>query len=436
MKLVIENTNILTMADADGCSTVKGSIGIEEDKIVFVGQVPEAFIKDADKVIDGTDTISMPGLVNAHTHMPMSILRNFANDLELMDWLNTAIFPAEDRMDEECGYYGALLSAAELIHSGCTSFEEQYMFAESIAKAAADAGIRGNISRGIVGEGRDDEGCVKRVQENVRLYENWHGKAEGRIRVDFGPHAPYTCKDGALELVAETVKSLPEAGIHIHLCETEFEVNSSLDEFGVTPVKRLENLGLLEAGRVVAAHGVHLTEEDIEILKKYNVTIVHNPSSNLKLASGFAPVAKLIAKGINVALGTDGSSSNNNVNMIEEMHIAGILAKAVAKDAKALPAYEVLKMATINGAKALGIDSLTGTLEAGKKADIAVLDMKAAHWYPKNDLVAALAYSAQGSDVRDVICNGRLLMEDRKILTFDEEAVKQKVQELAAHVVG
>ncbi len=431
MKIKIMNANILRMVEKEG--VIAGDLAIDGEEIAFVGDVPETF--RADKIIDGTNTLLVPGFINAHTHTPMSILRNYANDLELMEWLNTAIFPAEDRMDDECAYYGALLSMIEMIRSGCTAFEEQYMFVESIARATFESGMRGNIARGLVGDG-EDEGSLKRLQENTALYQKWHGAGNGRIHVDFGPHAPYTCQDGILKKIMEAVDEAPGAGIHIHLCETETEVQGSIEQYGMTPVERLEKLGLFRDRRIVAAHGVHLSEDDITILKKYEVNIVHNPSSNLKLASGFAPVSKLLKAGINVALGTDGSSSNNNVNMVEELHIAGILAKAVAQDAKALPAYEIIKMATVNGAKALGIDEITGTLEAGKKADITVIDMGAAHWYPQTDLMAAVAYSMQSSDVRDVICNGKILMENRKLMTIDEQDVINKVQELSQKVLN
>jgi len=431
MKIKIINANILRMVQDEGVIT--GDLAISGEDIAFIGKVPDDFV--ADKTIDGSNTLVIPGLINAHTHTPMSILRNFANDLELMDWLTTAIFPAEDRMDEECGYYGALLSIIELIRSGCTAFEEQYMFVDSIAKAVYESGIRANIARGLVGDG-EDEGSLQRLQENVDLYHKWHKKGKGRIHVDFGPHAPYTCQDGILKKVIEAVESLPDSGIHIHLCETQTEVKDSIEQYGMTPIERMEKLGLFDKKRVVAAHGVHLTDKDISIIKKHHVNIVHNPSSNLKLASGFAPVAKLISEGINVALGTDGSSSNNNVNMIEELHVAGILAKAVAQDAKALPAYEIIKMATINGAKALGLEEQTGSLEVGKKADIAIIDMSGAHWYPQTDLIAAVAYSMQGSDVRDVICNGKLLMEDRKLLTISEKDVIDKIQKLSKKVLN
>ncbi|MEA4988204.1 MAG: amidohydrolase [Anaerovorax sp.] len=432
MKIKIEHANILRMVQENE-GVITGDLAIDGEDIAFIGEVPNCFV--ADKTIDGSNTLVIPGLINAHTHTPMSIFRNYANDLELMDWLNTAIFPAEDRMDEECGYYGALLSMIELIQSGCTAFEEQYMFVDSIAKAALESGMRANIARGLVGDGKE-EGSLQRLQENIDFHHKWHGKGSGRIRVDFGPHAPYTCQDGILKKVVDAVDALPDSGIHIHLCETQTEVEGSIEQYGMTPIERMERIGLFGQRRVIAAHGVHLTENDISILKKYNVHIVHNPSSNLKLASGFAPVAKLMNAGVNVALGTDGSSSNNNVNMVEELHIAGILAKAVAKDAKALPAYDIIKMATINGAKALGIDDQVGTIEVGKKADLAIIDMSGAHWYPQTDLIAAVAYSMQGSDVRDVICNGRLLMENRKLLTISEKSVICKVQKLSEKVLN
>ncbi len=434
MKLLIKGVKMLRMTGAAE-GVVEGSIGIDGKEIAFAGQIPRGFEEAAERVIDGRGLLAMPGMVNAHTHTPMSLLRNYGNDLDLMDWLNQKIFPAEDRMDEEGAYYGALLSIVEMIRSGCTAFEDQYMFEEQIVKAAIDSGVRANVSKGLVGDGAE-EGSIARLERNKWLYDNYHGAAEGRIQVDFGPHAPYTCGDGLFLKTVEAAMERPGAGLHVHLCETGGEVENSLRDYGMTPVARLEKLGVFDVPRVLAAHCVHVTQEDMDILKQHDVSVVHNPSSNLKLASGFAPVGRLLERGINVALGTDGSSSNNNQNLCEELHIAAILAKAVAEDAKVLPAYQAVEMAVNGGARALGIDRLAGSIEAGKRADLALIDITGANWAPHTDLLAAIPYSMSGSDVRTVLCDGRILMEDGTLTTIDEERVIAEVQARAGKVTG
>lgn len=431
MKTIIQNVQMLRMADREE-GVIRGDIAIDGENIVGASKAPDGF--RAEKVIDGRGCLAIPGLVNGHIHAAMSVLRNYGNDLALMDWLHTKIFPAEEKLDGEWAYWGSMLSIVESIRSGCTAFADMYFFMDDTARAVKESGIRASLSRAAVGDGFD-EGSMVRLRESAALHEQWHNAAEGRISVDMAAHAPYTCSDALFEKVMAMAQE-KNTGIHVHLHETAFEVESSLKEYGVRPIKRLERLGFFENTRIMAAHCVHLNDEDIDILAKHKVNIMHNPSSNLKLASGFAPVAKCAARGINVCIGTDGSSSNNNVNMCEEMHIAAILAKAVAEDPKAVSAYEAVEMATRNGAKTLGIEGLTGSIEEGKKADIAIIDMDKPHWYPLGNLVSAAAYSMSGSDVKTVLCNGKILMEDYELTTINEKEVMAKVQEIAGKVLG
>lgn len=431
MKILIKDVMLLCMTGREE-GVIKGDIAIDGEDIVKVGKADTGF--RADKVIDGSSCLAVPGFVNGHTHAAMSVLRNYGDDLALMEWLNTKIFPAEEKIDSEWAYWGSMLSIIESIRSGCTAFADMYFFMEDTARAVKESGIRANLSRGVVGNGTD-EGSLVRLRESAELYDRWNGAAEGRIQVDIAPHAPYTCSDAMFEKLI-TLAADKNTGLHVHLHETAFEVESSIKEYGVRPAKRLERLGLFGNKRVMAAHCVHLNDEDMELLAKYKVNIMHNPSSNLKLASGFAPVAGCAANGLNVCIGTDGASSNNNVNMCEELHIAAILAKAVSEDPKAVSAYEAVQMATLNGAKTLGIDHLTGTIETGKKADIAVIDMDKPHWIPRGNLISAVAYSMNSSDVKTVLCNGKILMENYELTSIDEKEVMARVQEIAERVLG
>jgi 5-methylthioadenosine/S-adenosylhomocysteine deaminase len=411
MKLLIEKAFVLTMTDAE---TGIRQIGIEDDTILFIGPPPEDF--SPDKVIDGTDCLVMPGLVNAHTHSAMSLLRNYADDIPFWEWLTKKVWPIEERMSADDVYWGSMLSIAEMIRSGITSFADMYFQSEATARAAADSGIRCSIAKGLVGTSDEDN---KRFSDTRRLVSDWHQTHDGRITVMAGPHAPYTCDDifigKVLDLCAEL--NLP---VHIHLSESKNEVNESIEKYGHSPIQHMNTLGVFNH-HTLAAHCVHLMPDDYAILQANNVHVVHNPASNLKLGNGIAPLSKMLQAGIGVSIGTDGSSSNNNLNLFEEMNLASLLAKGISEDPSVVPAYDVLRMGTINGAKALNIDSSVGTLEAGKKADLILIDLNKPHFYPRYNLVSSLIYSAQASDVKTVIINGRIVMEDRVFTTIDTE---------------
>lgn len=427
MRILIQDTAILRMVDqAEGI--LYGDIAIEDDKIVAIGTAPEGFTPEY--VIDGKKQLAMPGLINAHTHMAMSLMRNYADDLPLMTWLSEKIWPIEAGLTPDDVYLGTMLSIAEMIRSGSTTFNDMYFEMEEVAKAVEISGVRANLSRGMIGN--DTEGLEK-LENSRAFHEAWNGKADGRIVVDIAPHAPYTCSDGFIKKAVELSKAL-KTQIHIHLSESLFEVNESLEKYGVTPIKKMEDLGVFEV-KTNAAHCVHLHDEDFEILKKHDVSVLYNPSSNLKLGNGFAKVSKMVGMGINVALGTDGSSSNNNINMFEEMHLCALVNKGIEADPTALPAYKVLEIATIGGAKALGIESEVGTLEIGKKADLILVDLNKPHLIPQYDLVAMLVYSAAASDVKTVLCNGKVLMQDYEIKSFDEKLILAMADEAAHNLV-
>ena len=423
MKLLIKDVMILTM-NASNQGVFKGDIGIENEWISFVGETPDSFMPD--KIIEGTNHLAMPGLINAHTHMGMSLLRNYADDLPLMTWLSEKIWPAEANLTSDDVYYGTMLSLAELIRSGCTTFRDMYFFTEEVAKATERAGLRANLGLGLVGVSDPEH---KLFEQTEQLYTKWHQKAEGRIHIEVAPHAPYTCSAAYLKKASALAVQL-NTPLHIHLSESKFEVDQSLSEHGMTPIEYVASIGLFNA-KTSAAHCVHLHEQDFDILKKNDVSVLYNPSSNLKLGNGFAKINRMISEGINVAIGTDGSSSNNNLNMFEELHLGALVNKGIEADPTVIPAYKMLEIATANGAKALGIDKEVGTIQPAKKADVILIDLDKAHLAPHHDLVAMLVYSAAGSDVSHVICNGQVIMEDYKILTFDEKEIIQKAKEHA-----
>ncbi|WP_352404229.1 amidohydrolase [Sporanaerobacter acetigenes] len=430
MSILIKNVTLLPMG-AKKEPIEDTNIYIEGDKIQYIGELKEDL--KVDKVIDGKNKVAMPGLVNAHTHISMSLLRNYADDVPLYEWLTQKIWPVEANLTEEDVYWGAMLSIAEMIQSGITCFSDMYFFMEEVGKAAEETGIRGVLSRGTIEE--ESEALNKEKLDYTRnLYKNWNGKADGRIKVMVAPHAPYTCSPAYLEKIIDLAKELG-AGIHIHLSETKKEVEDSFEQYKKSPIKHVYDLGLFEIP-TLAAHCVHVSDEDIEILSANGVSVVNNPGSNLKLASGFAPVEKMINRGVNVALGTDGSSSNNNLNMFEEMNLAAVINKAVNESAVSIPAITAIEMATSNGAKALNWEDEIGSIEVGKKADLILVDMNKPHLYPRHNVVSALAYSCQASDVETVIVDGKVLMEKYELKTIDIEKVMYNAEKVAHSLVN
>ncbi len=398
-RIIIKNCQYLAYKNKD--------LTVEKGDILISGNIIEKTGENIDsagaRVIDGNNTFVMPGLVNTHTHAAMNLLRSYADDMELKPWLEEKIWPAEENLRGEHVYWGSMLAFLEMIKSGTTTFADMYFFMDDVAKAAVEIGIRGVLARGLI-QFTDPDG--KNLQENIELVKKYHKKDDGRITCLIGPHAPYTTSPEYLKKVMEAADE-NGVGLHIHISETKQEVEDIYKEHGVSPVEYLESLGLFQR-HVVAAHCVHVSEKDMDILKKYNVGVCHNPGSNLKLASGIAPVPAMLEKGINVGIGTDGASSNNNLNMFEEMHLTALIHKGYNLNPLILNAREVLEMATIGGARVLGLENEIGSLEEGKKADIIIIDLEKPHLYPKADLISNMVYSAQASDVKTVIINGRI----------------------------
>lgn len=375
-----------------------------------------------DEIIDGKGMLALPGLVNTHTHVAMTLFRSYADDLALMDWLQNMIWPAEAHLDDDIVYWGSMLAFAEMIRGGTTAFCDMYMFMDSCAQAAEAAGIRGNIARGLAGVTPNG---VKALEENVELYRKWNNGADGRIRVMLGPHAPYTCPPDYLKKVRDTAEQygIP---IHIHLSETKGEVDTCREKFGVTPIALMNQIGLFDVP-TLAAHCVHVTEDDIAIMAEKQVCVAHNPGSNLKLASGIAPVPAMRKAGVVVGLGTDGASSNNKLDMFAEMRLAALIHKAASLDPFAIKAEEALQMGTKDGAMCLGYDDL-GELKEGYLADLILVDRSGWHWKPRFNSISLAVYAGNSMDVDTVMVNGKVLMRHKELLTIDTEKLDYEVQ--------
>ena len=432
LDLLIKNVDIITM---DGTNKVikNGYIGIKNNKISVVSDcLPENSILKNE--IDGKGKLAMPGLVNAHSHSAMTLMRNYADDIALDSWLFDNIFPIEAKLTDKDVYWGTMLGITEMLKSGIIAFADMYMFMDEVARAVTETGIKANICKSPVQffEG----GELKRLDKSqgaIDYYNRYHNTADGRIKVFIEIHSTYMFNEITLTNAANLAKQL-NTGIHIHLLEAASEVESSKRDYGMSSVEVCKKTGVLDVP-ILAAHCVHMTDNDLDIMKAMGCSIAHNPTSNLKLGSGIARVPKMLDMGINVCLGTDGAASNNNLNMFEEMNLAALIHKGVAMNPQLMNANAVLKMGTCNGARALGFND-TGIIEEGMKGDIILIDTDKPHFYPKNNPVSAIVYSAQAADVDTVIVDGKIIMQDRIFKHIDEERIKFEVDSLAIKLLG
>ncbi|MEM3653680.1 MAG: amidohydrolase, partial [Candidatus Bathyarchaeia archaeon] len=383
----------------------------------------------SDILIDAKNKAVLPGFVNSHTHE--CLLRGLCEDLPLMEWLNKLCFPMENVFSEEHMYASALLNQLEMIKSGTTTFIDIYRHEHKAAEVVKKSGLRAVLAPQLA----DLISCkMENINDNEKLLRDWNGKANRRIHVWFGPHAPYSCSTDLLIKVKELAKKY-NTGIHIHLSESKNEVESFIKNYGKSPIEFMNDLGFL-GSNVHAAHCVWLNEKEIEILKQNKVSVAYNPTSNMKLASGIAPITRLLNASIVVGLGTDSILSNNNLDIIEEMRFASFLQRVNELNATALSANQVLRMATIEGAKCLRMDNEIGSIEVGKKADIILIDLNKPHLIPlflnpKMNVIEQIVYSANGSDVDTVIVDGEVLMHNREVKTLNEDEVKEKAQKAA-----
>ncbi|USH00384.1 amidohydrolase family protein [Thermococcus argininiproducens] len=419
MSILIKNGRIIYGENLD---IINGDIYIEGNRIAKVGR---GLKLSAEYVIDANGKVISPGFINAHTHSPMVLLRGLADDLPLMEWLQEYVWPVEKKLTSKHIYWGALLGILEMIKGGTTTFVDMYFHMEEVAKVVEKTGIRAYLSYGMVDLGDEEKRNVE-IKETLKLLEFIKKLDSPRIEFLFGPHAPYTCSPELLKWVREKANETGKM-ITIHLNETKREVQDIKEKYGMTPVEFLDELGFL-GDDIIAAHGVWLSDKEIEILAKRRVTIVHNPASNMKLASGVMPIEKLLKAGVNIALGTDGAASNNSLDMLEEMKLAALVHKVHTLNPTVADAKTIYKMATQNGAKALHLNA--GIIKEGALADIAIIDFNKPHLRPITNVVSHLVYSASGNDVETVIIDGEIIMLDGEVLTVDEEEIINKVQKI------
>jgi 5-methylthioadenosine/S-adenosylhomocysteine deaminase len=410
-----------------------GAVAIGGEKIIAVGKKEEIESRyAAGDIIDAKDSLIMPGLVNCHNHAPMTYFRGLADDLDLMDWLNNYIFPAEAMfVNKEFSYLGGLLACAEMIKSGTTTFCDMYIFEDEVARAAKKAGMRC-----LLGEVLFDfpSPNFKTPEEGLKyselLIENWENDPLVNIFVE--PHALYTC---SFDLLRESKKLADKYGVYLgtHYLESRSEKEQLTEKFGKSPTHFLRDIGYLSE-RFIAFHCVCMEEEDIQIFADHSCKVVHNPESNMKLASGIAPVPEMISAGVTVGLGTDGCASNNNLDMFQEMDTAAKLHKVAKLDPTVMDAKTVVRMATCEGAKSLGMENTVGSLKAGMKADIIIINLNKPHLTPLYNEYSHVVYAVNGADVDTVLINGNVVMKNQKLLTLHEDEIMAAVEETAIRI--
>ena len=427
MDILIKNGFLIT-ADQNNTRT-SGCVQIKDGIIVYAGDEKNAPDFDAGRIIDAQGGIVAPGFVDTHTHVPMNLFRGYADDMPLMDWLQKKIWPAEAKLTSEAVYNGSMLAIAELIMGGVTCFSDMYSDMDMIAKAADDAGIRALIASAVIDiDGNGD----KRLENAEAFFETV--KAYKRVDAAIGPHAEYTVSPAMLEKVRDLAKTYGKR-IHIHVSETIGEHKECIERHGKTPIKLLHSLGVLDMP-TMAAHCVWIDDGDMAVMAEKNVSVMSCPGSNLKLGSGIARVSKMLEYGINVSCATDGAASNNNLSMMEEMTLLALLQKGVNEDAALIPAATAFRTATINGAKALGMDGFTGSIEAGKQADIIIIDTKGIRYCPRTNLLNHLVYSGSDADVVLTMVGGDILYENGKLTFADIDEIKAKAEESAAKIIA
>ncbi|MFH0892001.1 MAG: amidohydrolase [Candidatus Falkowbacteria bacterium] len=407
-----------------------GMVVVDKNKIAAVGT--EAELKDkyeAGETIDAGNGITMPGMINTHTHAAMSYFRGLADDLPLSDWLEEHIWPAEAKfVNADFVRRASELAILEMIKSGITCFNDMYFFEEAVASVAKTAGIRAVIGEGILDfpspSAKTPAEAIKKTAELISEFKN-----EELITAAFAPHSVYACGEECLVKIKELAEKY-NALIHIHVAETKKEADDCREKYGRSPVEYLNSLGFLSP-RVIAAHSVWLDENDLCIYKERGVKVSHNPVSNMKLASGVAPIPAMLKKGIIVGLGTDGAASNNTLDMFSEMRAASLLHKTVNMDPTVLSARETVKMATIDAARVLGLDGKTGSLEAGKRADFITINLDKPHLAPMYDPYSHLVYCANAADVDNVVINGKIIMRNRVVKTMEEERILAEANEFS-----
>jgi 5-methylthioadenosine/S-adenosylhomocysteine deaminase len=436
LDLLIAGGTLLTMA-APGDIIEEPLIGIRDGRILFVEKkpLPPGLIPEAHEIIDATGLLIMPGLVNAHTHLPMVLFRGLADDLPLMRWLTDYIFPAEARFANPRTVHAAsLLAIAEMILSGTTTFCDGYFFEDAVARAAIDCGMRGVVAQGFIDSPAPHQPDSTRHRAQAEKFVRKWKDHSPLITPSLVCHSPYTCSPDTLRMIKAITR---EAGVRfqIHLAETRDEVALLRERYGKNPVHHLHDLDLLDEG-TIAAHCIWLEEDELDILATLGVKVAHDPESNMKLGAGIAPVPAMLRRGIDVGLGTDGCASNNNLDLFGEMGMCAKLHKAFSANPTVLPAEKVVEMVTIGGARVVGMAESIGSIVPGKWADIILLDMKKPHLTPLYHPFSHLVYAASGTDVATSIIGGRIVMRDRRLLTLDVGSAMAEVRKIAAGIIG
>lgn len=422
MDILIKNAKILTMDESMDIID-NGCIAIRDDKIFFVSKeeiIPPDF--STANTIDAKGKLVMPGLINAHTHLPMSLFRNYADDLTYEKWFSEKIYPLEKKLTGEIVYWGAMLSIVEMIKTGTTTFAEHYFFMEDVAKAVEETGIRANLAINVMKPDNETNMSADRnINKWLKLFKDWDGNADGRIKVVFGFNSVFKYSVEYLKEIISLIREL-NSGVCIHLPETKKEIENNLKNFGCTPIEYCNKHGMFEVATVVE-HCVNLTDSDLNTLAEKSVSVAYTPGSDMKVGRGIARVPEMLHKGINICLGTDSPATNNNLDMFKEMRLAGLINKGYLMNPTLMKAVEILRMAVNNGAEALKVSGEVGVIRPGMKADIIILNTDRVNYIPRNNIISALVYSANGLDVETVIVNGKILMEKGELKTIDEEKV-------------
>ncbi|MCL1987399.1 MAG: amidohydrolase [Firmicutes bacterium] len=439
MDILFKNVTAVTMANS---VIYNANIGIKDGKIAFIDEnsdnsanLENSASTNIKRTIDGTNKALIPGLYNCHAHSPMSLLRGFANDLALEDWLFNNIFPAEGKLKgiKNAVYTGSQLAIAEMISSGTIAFSDMYFSLSEIAQAVEETGVKANLSNAVISFEEDGYIFANSTEhaETLELLQTYAKASHGRIKAETSCHCAYTTHPTAWRQIADFSQK-HGISMHVHLSETITEHNKALEQFNATPAECFAKYGVFDSP-TTAAHACWVCEDDIEILAKYGVSVAHNPVSNLKLASGIAPVADMQKKGVNITLGTDGMASNNSHDLFEEIKMASILQKYLTEDPTAIPALSALQMATVNGAKAQGRTG--GTIQVGNDADLVLLDFNSPRQIPYVNPVVNLAYSVTGRDVAMTLCQGKILYENGNFLTLDIEKILHESQKIAKEIL-
>lgn len=419
MKLLLKHCDILVSQGTGFRCLENAYLGVDGDSIDYIGTDKPPVSYDTEKDMSGR--LLLPGLINCHGHSPMVLLRGVGSDLTLQEWLFGKIMPIEDKLTAEDIKIGNQLALLEMISTGTTSYSDMYFEPQTAVENALACGIKANISRPVQCFDKDESyGENFRAKESIQLFKDFHGAGDGRVRIDFSVHAEYTCFEHIVGPYSADCKALG-GRMHIHLSETKKEHDECVEKYGKTPARWFYDLGTFDSP-TAAAHCVFVTEEDMALMLEKGVSPIHNPTSNMKLGSGFAPIQRMLDLGLNVTLGTDGAASNNNLNMMEELHLAAVLHNGYHRDPTILKPAELLAMATRSGARLQGRED-TGELAVGKKADLIALDLTKPHMVPNLDPLALAVYSAQGSDVAMTMVDGNILYENGEFLTLDAEKI-------------